>query len=384
VLNKPDPTIIWTDAEREAAQKVREKGKWEGREAEAISKVKAVVVEAPTDMASGKKGRKRRPGSDSKTSLDALVESGWFETTFKTGALEEAGWRAHPAKAEWYFVGFYRMDGLIRVGPMWLINLADGRILPKNAMARAGMNPRVATAGKHFARQKQVIGAIANHKFKSGVTLGGVMLIHFSRLARRGADDRIVGWTVIHDYGESYRAHFQWVQGGAATYADFEFQFDKKAVRARNLQAGNLMNLGRDFQRKERVSIMPASYNPDALRAKDRWIGKSRKACAAAANAPRCRALARVLQDKALIGSLEWLLTSQAGDAGKFSACKADRRCKWTPREKGEGVFEVEYTFALEGSLEGKATWEIDMLKNHIVPRDEIAEMAFLAVHPRP
>ena len=137
-------------------------------------------------------------------------------------------------------------------------------------------------------------------------------------------------------------------------------------------------------RRKERVSIMPASYNPEAPRAKDRWIGKSRKACAAVANVPRCRALAKVLQNKALFGSLEWLLTTQ-GNAGKFSACKEDRRCKWTPRNKGNGVFEVEYSYELDvAGVAGKATWEIDKRKNHIVPRDELAEMAFLAVQPRP
>jgi hypothetical protein len=383
LLTKPEAKIIWTDAQKKEAQKaVAKKGKWEGKEKVAISKVAAVKVDAPPTEEDKKK--RRKPEEVPKISLAQLAEAGWFEETFKTENLEAAGWQASWAKDAWYFVSYNRKDGLVNVGPTWLVNLKTGRILPKNAMARAGMAPGAADASDHFDRERQVIGSIANHNFESGVTLGGVMLIHFSELERSSDSDRIVGWTIVHDYGDAYRAYFQWIEDGEATYADFEFDYSKKALRSRNLQAANLMNIGGDFEPTERVSIMPASYNPEAPIASDRWLGKSRKACKSRGNAARCRALAKVLQDQALIESVEWLLTTRAGDASKFSSCKTDRRCKWTPRVKKAGVFEVEYSYELGGDEKGgKATWLIDVKKNQITPQDELAEMAFLAVHPR-
>ena len=386
LLTKPEAKIIWTDAQRKEAQKtVRKKGQWEGKEKAAIAKVVAVQVDAPESEEDARKGKRRKPEEVEKIALGALAKSGWFEGTFKTDDLKAAGWQARWAKDAWYFVSYNRRDGLINVGPTWLVNLKTGRILPKNAMARAGMTPGLADAKDHFDRERQVIGSIANHNFASGVTLGGIMLIHFSELERNSDDDRIVGWTIVHDYGDAYRAYFQWIEDGEATYADFEFDYSKKALRSRNLQAANLMNRGGDFEPTERVSIMPASYNPEAPVPADRWLGKSRKACKTRGNAARCRALAKVLQDQALIESVEWLLTSRAGDASRFSSCKEERRCKWTPRVKSAGVFEVEYSYELGGSGDkgGKATWEIDVKKNQIKPQDELAEMAFLAVHPR-
>lgn len=389
LITKPEAKIIWTDAAKKEAQKtVRKKGKWEDKEKQAISKVAAVEVDAPESEEDKKARKRKKPEEVPKTNLGSLARSGWFEQTFKTGDLEDAGWQASWAKDAWYFVSYNRRDGLINVGPTWLVNVQDGRILPKNAMARAGMMPDLANAKEHFEREQQVIGSIANHNFESGVTLGGIMLIHFSGLERTEDGDRIVGWTIVHDYGNAYRAYFQWIEDGEATYADFEFDYAQKALRSRNLQAANLMNLGGDFEPTERVSIMPASYNPEAEQPGDRWLGKSRSACKTRANAARCRALAKVLQDQALIESVEWLLTTRAGDASKFSACKDDQRCKWTPRVKAAGVFEVEYSYELEGDDEvgradGKATWLIDVKKNQITPQDELAEMAFLAVHPR-
>lgn len=385
LLTKPNAKIIWTDpAKKEAQKTVRKASKWEGKEKIAIGKVKAVQVDAPPDPEDDKKGRKKNEEVP-KTSLGQLASSGWFDNTFKTGKLDAVGWQARWAKEAWYFVSYNRRDGLINVGPTWLVNVKDGRILPKNTMARAGMKPGLANAKKHFEHERQVIGSIANHSFDSGVTLGGIMLIHFSGITR-SEGDHIVGWTILHDYGDSYRAYFQWIENGEPTYADFEFDYKKKALRSRNLQAANLMNLGGDFERTERVSIMPASYNPAEPVPAKRWTGKSYKACKAKANAARCRALAKILSDQALINSVEWLLTTRAGDAAKFSACKTDRRCKWTPRVKKAGVFEVEYSYELDsdqGEKGGKATWLIDVRKNKIMPQDELAEMAFLAVNPR-
>jgi hypothetical protein len=142
------------------------------------------------------------------------------------------------------------------------------------------------------------------------------------------------------------------------------------------------MNLGSNFKSMTRARILPKTYNPDARNAKDRWTGESRDNCKQKENRKRCNAMARLLEDRSLIEAVEWLLTVRAD--GSFEVCKQKRRCKWSVNEK-EGIFEIAYIYDLD-ELQGeqRVSWDVNVRKKTILPRDQLSKMAFLSVHPRP
>jgi hypothetical protein len=408
LLQKPKVQIVWTQAQQQAVEQKRKKGKWEGKEAVAIKHVQALQVPKPEAEDDDKK-RKRRDEPPEMTSLGELAQGGFFEQTFQTQALPALGWEARYLRDAYYFVSYERSDGLVNVGPVWLVDVGSGKVMPKNAMAQAALFPSEAKPADHFERERQVVGAVSNHTFPSGINLGGVMLIHFSRLQKQSAapqdapkdapkdaapkeapkpQDSLIGWTILHDYGDTYRAYFQWIEGGEPTYADFEFDYANKRLRARNLQASNLMGLGQSFEATERVGIMPSSYNPDATEAADRWTGNFRKACATTEYKAQCKATDQLLQDKAMIAAVEWLLTFKAESIEEFNLCKqpqegAPPRCSFAPTQLGENLYSIKYNYDLKSTGKGEIAWEIDLKKGVIIPRNPLAELAFRAVHTR-
>jgi hypothetical protein len=384
ISQKKDVQIVWAEVEEKKVETKRQKGRWEEREREAIALVRKLRV---TDPEADKKKRKRGEEPE-QVALGDLAAREYFEKNYGMQSLEPIGWRARYLKDSYYCVSYHRSDGLVMVGPTWLVDLKVEKVVAKNAMALGVLEPEAAASKDYFERERQVIGAVANHNFESGVNLGGVMLIHFSKGKEKGKEDQLTGWTVVHDYGDNYRAYFQWVEGGEPSYADFEFDYAQKRLRARNLLAANFMNLGRSFEPTERVGIMPSSYNPDAERDQDRWVGDFRKACAAVENRARCKATDRLLQDRAMIEAVEWLLTFEADSVEEFNACKKPvndnkPRCAWSSDELEEGVFSIKYLYDLKPSVKGEIAWEIDLKKNLITPRNDLAELAFRAVHPR-
>lgn len=391
LLEKPQVNIVWTQGTEapKAAKKVK-KGKWEGKEKLAIKLIRTLQVPDPAaaEVKGRKKRRKKKDEPPPMVSVDKLITDKFFESRFKLKDLEAVGWEARFLKKSYYFVSYKHREGLINQGPTWLVDVARKKVLPKNIMARAAMNPAEVKVAEYFERERQVIGAIASHSFEGGVKLGGIMLIHFAKLPAHGEDDEISGWTVVHDYGDNYRAYFQWVQGGEPTYADFEFDYAKKALRARNLQAANFMNMGEDFdlESEERARIMPETYDPNAKRAKDRWTGDARRQCSNKDFRKQCQAMATVLKDQSQIEAVEWLLTVLSEEPGAFKACKEKRRCKWSASTDDDNVYRIEYIYDLKQARAdevGRVSWEVNLKKGAITPRNKISEMAFLAVHPR-
>lgn len=383
---KKDVQIVWADVEEQKVEKTRKKGKWEEREKDAIALVRKLQVEDPASRADKK--RRRRGEEPEQVSLGDLAARNYFEETFQLKELEPLGWRARYLRDSYYFVSYHRSDGLVTVGPSWLVDLKAKKVLPKNAMALGVVHPEDLAAKEYFERERQVIGAVSNHNFESGINLGGVMLIHFSKQRKKAEGDKLIGWTVVHDYGDNYRAYFQWIEGGEPSYADFEFDYAKKRLRGRNLLASNFMNLGRDFEPTERVGITPSSYNPEAAKARDRWTGPFRKACATPKYRTQCAATDKLLQDKAMIAAVEWLLTVKADSIEEFNACKksvngAVPNCSWAPEEVEEGVYRIKYNYDLKSTGKGEIAWEIDLKKDQITPNNELAELAFRAVHSR-
>lgn len=384
VLQKPKVNVVWAEAAQNTAQEGRTLGKWEGKEARAIQLVQKLSVPEPPNP----NKPRRRKEELATTTVQALADAKHFSKTFKLDKFSPQGWKARYLKDSYYYVSHQHQDGLINVGPTWLVDIKKGTALPKNSMALSVHEPQKPVKD-FFEKERRVIGAVANHTFESGINLGGVMLIYFSQRKEVKEGDQITGWTVVHDYDDNYRAYFQWIEDGEPTYADFEFDYAKKRLRARNLLANNFMTRGRDFGSQERVGILPSNYNPEATRPRDRWTGPFRKACTTSQYRAQCKATDKLLQDKAMIAAVEWLLTIKAPSVGSFNACKKAAgdgnppKCSWRPEALSDTTYSIQYLYDLGPSNQGSIHWEIDLKKNQITPRNKLAEMAFRTVHSR-
>ncbi|MEL6180813.1 MAG: hypothetical protein AAFS10_17760 [Myxococcota bacterium] len=405
LLQKPE--IKYLPEQKAASTQVDEKkkkGKWEDKEDNAIALVLETMIPNPAAKKPRPKKRYGPPPEElpAKITLKELVDRKFFEKTFKLDKLGHVGWEARFLKRSYYFVTYAHRDELVNVGPTWLVDVKRNRVIAKNAMAEAAMNPSKTDAQEFFEHEQQVVSAISNHRFQTGgISLGGSMLIYFSKLAEKTSmtdkdtEDKILGWTIAHHYGDIYQAYFQWTESGESTYAEFEFNYAEKALRSKNLQAANLMQFGQDFEATERVSILPLSYNPDATRASDRWTGSARRACTSPTHRTRCRVMAKIYQNRELIEAVEWLLTSTAKTAADFESCKKNRHCCWKASEADDGTYRVVYGYDLDAepskpagacsAADGKTTvsWFVNPKSNAIVPENSLSDMAYRAVRPR-
>jgi hypothetical protein len=256
------------------------------------------------------------------------------------------------------------------------------KIVAKNLPALVTENPAKGMESVYYDKKQQVVSAIASHRFDNGMSLAGALLLYFEqRSDETSKDDRIIGWTIDHETGNLFKAYFQWVEKDEPSYAEFEFDYDKKALKPVNLQAANIMRVGEAFDR-ERVSIMPAQYDPSAKRASQRWKGGARKACAKREARNRCKALATILDEGEVVESLEWLLTARANAPEDFEKCKEERQCSWLPSPKGEGIFNVKYRYNL-GKREGDVSWDVKLKSGEITPVDRISQLAYSVIRPR-
>ena len=273
-------------------------------------------------------------------------------------------------------------DESVMVGPTWLVDLRTQKVVPKNVLAEVVTNPSAGVESDYYDQTNQVVSAIVNHRFPTGINLGGALLLYFEGREQSGDADRVLGWTVDHARGELFRAYFQWTDDDQRQYAEFEFNFDERALRPANLQAHEIMRVGEAFEAVERVRIMPGSYDPSELIPAQRWQGGARRQCQRARHRDGCAALATVLDNEALVETLEWTLTGSAGSASSFEECQAERECRWEPDEIEDRVYRVQYIYNL-GEGEQKISWDIHLADDRIEPVDPMSELALRAVRPR-
>jgi hypothetical protein len=356
--------------------------------------------------------KKDEDGEDVKTPVSELLEDEKFvKEKLKITSAEASGWEATwwgetKFGPQYYLVRFAFADANIRIGPAWLVDLKDQKVVPKNVLARVAENPEKGVKSDYYDKAQQVVSAITNHRFESGVNLGGSLLLYFKQRAETSDEDTILGWTIDHDRGNKFDAYFQWVEDGSPTYAEFKFDYDRKALKAVNLQAADIMRAGEEFNEEEPVDIMPQSYE-----AKKGFVAG---ACKKHPKHPGCRSLASVLSNDALIESLQWMLTGQAKTRTEFEVCKEKHNCRFMPQKKDDKVYRVLYIYNLEKkdkfdprhvddewacqhSLkaddkkeeEGWATkgscmaWDINVKSGEITPVDHTSTLAYRAIHPR-
>ena len=358
----------------------------------AISLVQRVRVEPPlfppapgADDKKPKKDESTEPEEGTEVTVGEVVELPDFATKVLKVSGEPVGWRAQwwgetKFGPSYFLIRYAFKDADILIGPAWLVDLRNQTVVPKNLPAIVAENPKKGMESDYYDKKKQIVSAIAKHRFEKGMSLAGALLVYFER-KKAAEGDTIEGWSIDHDRGSLFRAYFQWVENGEPTYAEFEFDFDAKALKPVNLQAANIMRVGEDFDKK-RVSIMPASYDPKAGSPANRWKGAARNQCREAANRNRCKALATILDESEVIESLEWLLTARSEGREQFEECKEARVCSWRP-VAGEGKYTINYVYKLGDDAERTVQWEVDLKTGEISPSDRISTLAFNAIRPR-
>ncbi len=363
--------------------KVEVENPWAGQGDAAIALVRRARVKSDPGVS----------GSERWTVGELVENEEFIRSKLKIGSAEPTGWEVDWWGETRYGPSFYRVryglvDAGITVGPTWLVNLVSQEVVPKNVLAEVVVDPERGVESDYFDQSRQVVSAMINHRFPAGINLGGALLSYFERRVEADEEDEVLGWTVYHTRGQLFRAYFQWTDGQERTYAEFEFDFDERALRPVNLQASEIMRIGESFEPTDRVSIMPQSYDPDELIPANRWQGPARRSCRQRSNRNTCQALATILDNGGLIETLEWTLTQSADSADAFRRCQTPQegenrpRCRWAANEQSDNVYRVDYVYDL-GDGEERISWDINLSDETVEPVDYFSELAYRAVYPR-
>ncbi|MFB6263578.1 MAG: hypothetical protein ABEL76_08125 [Bradymonadaceae bacterium] len=362
-------------------KKTEEKHRWEGRGDQAIEAVEALAVEGLTDEL------RERYGGETPTVDELLSDDTFVRQTLRLRGLERRGWVAQWWGETDYGAHFYEVrydfgTADVALGPSWLVSLeGEGRVVPKNLLAEVVVHPREGTRSTYYGREKEVLEALVQHKLESNVGLAGGLLIYFERRASAERDDTIHGWTIQPEREGRFRAYFQWSEGKRRRHAAFEFDYDRQALKADNLQASNILEFGESYGSVEPVDILPKQYHPDRRPGAARWSGTAARAYRDPDSRDRMRALQTVLEERAMIDALEWLLTVRAESPQAFDDCQNSRKCKWKP-ERRDGHFRVTYAYDL-GDGEKSIAWRVDLEAGSIEPVDRLGRLAYRATHLR-
>ncbi len=362
------PAVIYEEVERSEPVETEQANPWEGRGSEAIDLVKETAVESVDDAADE---------AEMPTIGEVTGDDDFVEETLNLDPDLSSSWTAEWWAETKYGDSYYRVmhafrDGAVEVGPTWVVDLDGQTVEPMNVTARAAMDPADARDSEYYDAAERVISALTRHTFRQGLTLAGALLIYFDRRAGEAADT-VRGWTIQHQRGPRFKAYFQWSEGDDSNYAQFDFDYEERALRAVNLQAGNVMKVGESFDDVEPVDIRPASYDIGGADAASRWTGRAREMYRDPENRPPLKALDAVLRVDARIESIEWLMTAQAKTAEQFEACKEAKRCRWIPRQNDDGV-EVTYEYDL-GDESGSIIWRVNS-DDEVEPANRISRLA--------
>ncbi len=391
-----DKVVVKTIVEPDVVERINP---WADKGSAAIALVKRMTVTPPLDPvafkkaeeeAKSKRGRKKKHEAEAEEVVPVTYDEAVTNPEFQKEQLqisgEPVGWEAvwwdeTKYGPHFFLVRYGYKDGGVHIGPQWVVDLKNQKVAAKNLSAMVVENPTKGMESDYYGKKQVVVSAISAHRFPSGINLAGALLLYFEQRADSDQADTVIGWSIDHDRGNIFRAYFQWLENKEPVYAEFEFDFDRKALKPINLQAANLMNVGDDFER-QRVSIMPMTYNASASVASQRWTGGARKSCKQPKNAPGCGALAAVLDETEIIESLEWLLTTRANTAEEFEECKQARKCRWMPSPTSDGQFNVKYVYELKGK-EQSVSWDIDLKTKEVKPADRVSGLALSVIRAR-
>ncbi len=388
-LTREAETVVIKRVERATAEQIEAVNPWANQGEAAIALVKRVRVTPPPAAPATARGRRGAPEPEPVVTTvgEILEDEEFLREKLKIGSAKKLGWQADwwgetKYGPSFFLVRFAFQDENITIGPAWLVDIRSQKVVAKNILAEVTADPHKGVSSDYYDKASQVVSAITNHRFENKMNLAGALLLYFEQRDETDDDDTILGWTIDHDRGKLFRAYFQWIENGERTYAEFEFDYDAKALKAINLQAAQIMRVGEEFEVESRVSIVPQQYDPSETRPANRWLGANRQACQTPRHRDGCRALAMLLDQSELIETLEWLLTARANTAAEFEECKERRNCSWVPEAKDPKNYIVHYNYDL-GESKQTITWEVSLDKGVVVPADRVSQLAFRAIHPR-
>ena len=383
--------------------------KYANREDDAINIVKNFKVYAPDYIdayAKAKENGENTAALEPKmVTIESLVEDKLLEKSFNMSYLKKGEWRALHLDTDTgeeqipdpqYEVYLDYHDESVVVGPVWIVDLKTGLVIPRNHMAsvfnRTKYNYK--EVKENIERPASVIRAIVSHKFDNGIDLGGVFLLHFLQLANKPnhENDRIIGWTVMQEFKDDYSAYFQWVVADEVRVAKFKFNWETKSLTPRGLLAVDLMALGDNMKTLRPADIFPKAYTNDLyLKRPNRWAPGAPCRANDSSSKRLCNALVTVFEQQEFITAMEWLVTDGKEDGARaIDDCKKEQRCGWKFKlaegdlnpKNDENLYEISYKYELnnhEHFIRLIVNSETEVIK----PLDKISQWAYWSVAPR-
>lgn len=376
------------------------------RESDAIEIVQEYKVLSPEYIDAFDEAQKsgKAPSTEpSYVTIETLVEDGYLEKRFNMEFLKRGSWRALHLDTDvgetqipdpQYEVYLDYQDESVTVGPVWIVDLETGVVIPRNDMASVFGQTihNYKEVAENLERPASVVRAIISHKFDVGIDLGGVFLLHFLKLASASGheDDSIIGWTVMHEFQDDFSAYFQWVEREEVRVAKFRFNWKNKSLEPRGLLAIDLMAAGENMQSIKPVDIYPKEYNNDLhIPRSERWSrGHS---CRSRDYRQLCTAFVKMLEQQEFVNAMAWLLTNGEADANRrIDQCKEERKCRWHTRQASDeynpkgrtDLIEVSYEYEVNGRPHS-VHFLVDSGTEVVTPLDKLSQWAYWSVTPR-
>jgi hypothetical protein len=193
--------------------------------------------------------------------------------------LPEAEWYARRvADTSVYEVRYRYRWQAVQFGPRWLVQLnpegmrpdgANDGVLPVNAMASLVHTQDTAPLVRYFDRSDEVLKALTEHRFASGLRLPSSLLIFF---AGREAVDlaNVFGWLVVPEVIEpsgelNYRVYFQWREGEQVEDAIWQVSYrdNQPSFRPRDRRAEDIMAQGGSLRAESVIDIRPMTMRDE-------------------------------------------------------------------------------------------------------------------------
>ncbi|MBQ4359471.1 MAG: hypothetical protein II767_04375 [Proteobacteria bacterium] len=384
------------------------KDKYAGMDQEAIKIVQDYEVYKPEyidALVEHMKTKKPIGMEPSRVTINELVEQQFLENHFNMHYLKKGEWRAlHldtdtgengnqiPDPQYEVYLDFH--DESVVVGPVWIVDVTNKTVIPRNDMASIFDRDLINydEVEENLKRPEAVVSAITSHKFENGIDLGGVFLLDFFKKTDKKdhMNDEIIGWTVMHEFQDEFSAYYQWRELGEVRVAKFRFNWKTKTFVPKGLQAIDLMAIGENMSSIKPIDIYPNGYTNNLnIPRTERWAKGN--TCRDRDYRELCTAFVKVLEQQEFINALAWLLTNGQADAtDRINRCKADKKCGWIPKmasgelnpKEDTALIEVDYKYELKGR-QHEIRFLVDSNKETITPLDKMSQMAYWAVTPR-
>lgn len=333
---------------------------WAGREADAVALVHARSVTSPDASAQ---------------TILARVNAGLMSQNlqfFQELGISSGVWTGRRIQNTTVYEvrHLFTYHGL-NFGPRWLVQLdpeglqpdGSGGVLATNALAKLLESADPSTLWRYFNRSEEVLTALTEHRFDSGVRLAASLLIYFQGRLGEQSELDVIGWAIVPEeidpQGEMvYRAVFQWNEGDRVEDAVWQvsYQGGQPTFRPRDRRADEIMALGAQTQATDVLDIRPMSMREDVNPLTER--DDCRRALRyLLADTRIVEAVGAVLAHRARTTSLEYLNWHVDVNAEDPSRCT------------------VEYNYKQAGE-ERAVVWQVAHGTGERYPIDEIAVVA--------